>query len=94
MVWMLAVIVQLQHQQMVVLDVKAITADFIVSLQQKKLNDNEQKKAIDAFSLQLSKTVNEMAEQHNWVVLPAQAVIAGQKDITSEVILKMRDKPE
>lgn len=74
--------------QMVTLDAKKIVSDIMLN----DVSKGDQIRSIDEMSQCLSQIIDEYAIQHKVMILPKQAVIAGNRDITREIHVRMYQK--
>jgi len=67
----------------ITVDVNGIIKQYVNSL--KALSTEEQRKRISLFSTVLERDLNALAERHQAVLLPSEAVIAGGQEVTAEL---------
>ena len=76
------------RDKIVTLDTKQIIHQMIV----KNSSKIEQPNFIETVSACLSEVVEDYAKQHHALILPSQAAIAGNKDITFEIKAQMQQR--
>lgn len=76
------------REQVVTLDTKQIINQMIMQNQSKI----EQPNFIESVSTCLSEVIEDYAKEHHALIVPTQAAIAGNKDITLEIKAQMQQR--
>ncbi|CAN5420755.1 hypothetical protein BH10PSE19_BH10PSE19_00120 [soil metagenome] len=80
-----AVLAKQKTKPIVTVNITQIVNQFVKAQAAQKLSQAETKKRITIFGKQLEITLNQLAQEDQVVLLPAEAVIAGAPDKTADV---------
>lgn len=79
-------------QQVVTVDIIGIVKSFENELLKQKLSENESAKVIQKFGEALNLTVSDYSTKKHFILLPKQAVIAGDLDKTNEIKMLIKQR--
>ena len=81
-----------KSQQIVTVDIIGIVKSFENELLKQKLPENKLTREIQRFGKALDFTVSEYSNKKHFILLPKQAVIAGDLDKTSEIKMLIKQR--
>lgn len=73
------------HQKIATVDITGLTQQFIEDSHAKNLSKDELKNETVIFGKTLEKTIKQFAYQHNLIIVPKEAVMAGGQDYTRDI---------
>jgi type-F conjugative transfer system protein TrbI len=66
---------------------------FVQRTARQELSDEQRQQLVQQFTRRLNRRVRQLAADHNWVIVPAEAVMAGAPDVTGKVKAGLAGQP-
>jgi hypothetical protein len=73
------------HSKIITLDVTQLSKVYLKTLAKQSLTETESRKAVQSYATQLEITLQKIADDNHWIILPKEAVIQGAPDLTDEI---------